>query len=231
MRWANVCASSLCLAVLAIAVATTVQATPIDIANVGFDDDSLASNPDGYVIGAPTGWTASGVGAGYQLGGEGLAAQSGANWGFLSPGTNAAGAGLGQILVVNGSALNAASGGQITINAYQGHRTDYQGEGFTQKFQIQIWRDAVGGGLELAADSGDFGNVVPGVNSWTLRSYTYTASADDVGKSLYFRLYNPGPVQVQVEGVSGMYTIPEPSAMVLLATSLFGLVAYAWRKR
>ena len=32
-------------------------------------------------------------------------------------------------------------------------------------------------------------------------------------------------------GVASIDAIPEPSAIVLLAMGLFGLLAYAWRKR
>ena len=31
--------------------------------------------------------------------------------------------------------------------------------------------------------------------------------------------------------IAGLATIPEPSALILLASGLFGLLAYAWRKR
>lgn len=236
MKRVNVHLTRTCAALLAVGLmAAAAQATLIEIANPGFDLDSLASNPDGYVIGAPTGWIATGIGTGYQLGSDGLAAHSGANWGFIMQARDGIGGpgGVGQLLTIGGSALNAAEGGRITIDAYQGHRTDYQGEGYTQAFQIQIWRDAIGTdvGGTLVGDSGDFGNVTPGVNSWTRRSYTYTATGNDVGKSLYVLLYNPGTAQVQVEDVSGTYAIPEPSSLALLSASLLGLLAYAWRKR
>lgn len=223
---------SVVLLLLGMATAAA-QATAIAIANPGFDVDSLAGNPDGYVIGAPTGWTTFGIGAGYQLGNDGLAARSGENWGVLFQAREGLGGpgGLGQFLPIVEEA-----GKSITINAYQGHRTDYQGEGYTQAFQMQIWRDAIGteGGGTLVGDSGDFGDVTPGVHSWTQRSYTYTVTNDDVGNKLYVLLYNSGPTQIQVEDVTASYTgtvIPEPSTLVLVLAGLIGLLAYAWRRR
>jgi hypothetical protein len=236
MRCMNIRIMIACMAMF-LSATTTVSAEPIalDVANPGFDADSLAGNPDGYALGAPTGWTMYAGGAGYQLGTSAdLVARSGANWGFLSPGIQYAdGDALGQLLTTNGSVLNVTSGGSITINVYQGHRVGYQADS-TQTFSIEIWRDHVGtsAGGTLVGDSGDFGNVPSGVASWTLRSYTYAATSADVGKNLIFRLYNPGPSQVQLEDVSATYTAaPEPSVMALLATGMIGLLAYAWRKR
>ena len=232
MRCTTMCVMSACVAILVIGMTTCVQATTIDIANPGFDTDTVPS-PPGYVIAAPSGWSVSGgldgAGAGYQLGGTGLAALSSLNWAFLGNELYPT-SGLGQLLVANGSALRVQSGGRIQIGVSQGHRSDYQGEGFTQQFDIQIWRDAIGGVTgTLAYDSGDLGNVTSG--TWTSRSVTYTATADDVGKDLYLCLWNPVAVQVQLDNVSGMYIIPEPGTMILLCTGLIGLLAYAWRKR
>ena len=193
----------------------------LNFANAGFDDQVLS--PGGYTSRDVSDWI--GVGGdngvwGVQYGNSGLPARSPNNWAYIANGDWGA-SGIGQLLMTGGSALRAVAGGTIDINLYQGHRTDYM-SGDTQQFEIQIWRDAIGTGT-LAYNSGDLGNATPG--EWILRSISYTATGDDVGKDLYLCLYSPVSVQVQLEDVSGSYTVPEPATMSLLAAgAVFGLI-------
>ncbi len=226
MRRVKRCVITACVAVLVIGMTTCVQATAIDIINPGFDADTVPA--EGYVIGAPTGWSAIGGLAGYQLGNAGLPALSSPNWAFISNGDNPNG-GIYQMLQVGGTALHANAGDQITIGVAQGRRSDIY-VGVEQDFSIQIYRDAVGGGGTQAYDSGNLGSGTLG--EWVSRSVTYTATTADVGHDLYVLLWSNTNNQVQLDNVSGTYSpVPEPGTIGLLCTGLIGLLAYAWRKR
>lgn len=226
MRCAKFGTKCVCLALLAVGMSVSLcrgNTIALDIANPGFDAQDVSGA--GWAVGA-TDWTVTGQ-AGTQLGNAGLAAQSSPNWAFLGDSAHAS-CGLGQLLKVGGNALRVQAGGQIAIDVYQGHRTDYMA-GDVQQLEVEIWRDAIGTG-SLAYTSGNLGDVAAG--TWTLRSVSYPTTGDDVGKDLYLRLWNPIAVQVQVDSVAGSYTaVPEPCTLLLCVTGVLGLLAYAWRKR
>jgi hypothetical protein len=220
---------SVCVALLMVGMTVNAcqgDTIALDITNPGFDADIVPPDP-GYTSTSPTGWSQV-ASAGVQLSNAGLAALSAPNWVWLASQENTGG-GIGQLLKVGGSALRVQAGGVINLSVNQGHRTDYMA-GSTQQFEIQIWRNAIGAGA-LAYTTGDLGNVTPG--TWALRSASYTATADDVGKDLYVLFWDPLAVQVQLDNASGSYvaSIPEPSTIVMSAIGILGLLAYAWRKR
>jgi hypothetical protein len=126
--------------------------------------------------------------------------------------------------------LHVSAGDQITISAYQGSRTGLDSR--PVGFQISLWAGAAGTGTLLGA-SEVFGDPTP-VDTWTLRTYTYTATSAAVGSDIYLQLACAAGYtqQVKLDDVSGTYTAtPEPSAIVLIVTGLLGLLAYARRKR
>lgn len=235
MRRTNVLGSRVVAVSLVLSCCATVGlASVINVANSGFDEDSLAGNPDGYALATPAGWIATGVGFGYQLGSnDSIPAMSGENFGFLSPGGTMSKCGLGQRI----ADIIPEVGQSITVNVYQGHRLDYQSSE-TQEFHIQVWRGEIGGAGTLVGDSGNLGNATPG--QWSLRFYSYQLSTGDVssGQDFYFNLYNPSTggttPQVQLENVSASYSgamVPEPASLLMLVVGTLGLTVYAWRKR
>ena len=78
-------------------------------------------------------------------------------------------------------------------------------------------------------------------SDWQLCSATFTATRADVGKTYQPEfLASLGAWTGHSNGVGTCYfgidsvslsVVPEPSTLVLLAAGLFGLLAYAWRKR
>ena len=195
--------------------------TMIDIANPGFEsgpDQGTPSDWSTYDANHAGRWTITG----------GLPPHGGSYWGYIDPNDD-----LYQALMIGSSNLQVSVGDQITINLYQGKRTD-QGSN-VQALDVRIWKDAVGGVIgNLLGDSGSFSEAPAG--GWAARTYTYTADSSAVGHNLYVELAEPNPslyqAQLNVDDVSGVYTpVPEPSTIALLATGLLSLLAYAWRKR
>jgi hypothetical protein len=80
-------------------------------------------------------------------------------------------------------------------------------------------------------------------NTWQPYSVTFTALAADVGNTCTVAFCNsygrmtgiPGATAGSTMGIDNVHFIvapvPEPSTLVLLSAGLFGLLAYAWRKR
>jgi hypothetical protein len=81
------------------------------------------------------------------------------------------------------------------------------------------------------------------LNEWKSYSYQYTATALDAGTAaVHVNFLNSlnywaghsansgSPCTFGIDRVS-LSAVPEPSTLMLLASGLFGLAAYAWRKR
>ena len=74
---------------------------------------------------------------------------------------------------------------------------------------------------------------IPGTHTF---DWTATAGGDYIGESLSIGFFTEAALQsgaaVIVDNVSATVSeVPEPGAIVLLATGLIGLLCYAWRKR
>ena len=96
----------------------------------------------------------------------------------------------------------------ITLNAWHNVEVDWlKGAG---TFTLSI--DGVTSDPLLAAPTSGWSNS--GATTAAVMEYTGDA--------------NPGNFTTYIDGVK---PIPEPSAVVLLASGLIGLLAYAWRKR
>jgi hypothetical protein len=80
------------------------------------------------------------------------------------------------------------------------------------------------------------------LNEWKPYSYQYTATAADIGHAVHVNFLNSmnywsghsatsgAPCTFGIDSVS-FTAVPEPSTLVLASMGLFGLLAYAWRKR
>ena len=132
--------------------------TMIDIANPGFESGSDQGTPSDWSSYDPNDagrWTITG----------GLPPHGGSYWGYIGANDD-----LYQALMIGGSNLQVSVGDQITINLYQGKRTD-QGS-LVQALDVRIWKDAVGGVIgNLLGDSGDFGEAPAG--GWAAHVYLY----------------------------------------------------------
>lgn len=91
-------------------------------------------------------------------------------------------------------------------------------------------------------DGGPGQLTVPGDGAW--HTFSYTGVATGTGDYLAFKpantaytqgqspaALNPIPDEYLLDAVSVTIATPEPSTLVLVATGLFGLLCYAWRKR
>jgi hypothetical protein len=84
---------------------------------------------------------------------------------------------------------------------------------------------------DLITGSGNhstFATLVP--DTWQEYSIVFTATAADVGHSFQPGFLGVGGTIMGVDSVRWS-AVPEPSALVLCVVGLFGLLAYAWRKR
>jgi hypothetical protein len=120
-----------------------------------------------------------------------------------------------------------------TLTAYAGARDDL---GFTQygaqaAGTIELGYGSDYGVNRLTADSSNC--PVPANGTWALWTKTFTTGANPAGLGESLR------VEINVNAVQQLFdnmqltasTVPEPAAIWLLATGLFGLLAYAWRKQ
>jgi len=81
----------------------------------------------------------------------------------------------------------------------------------------------------IAGATGNF-NALSGTESYSLgRGNTIATQAINGGKMDELRVYNTVLTQTEIRAAA--VVVPEPSTIVLAASGLIGLLAYAWRKR
>jgi hypothetical protein len=107
-----------------------------------------------------------------------------------------------------------------------------------QTYQLTFWAallDGTNGSLRagVSAPSGEYAPEFTALTStWTEYSVSFTATAADVGQSFQPEFRGSAGATYGIDNVRfGAAPVPEPSSCVLLAAGLFGLLAYAWRKR
>jgi hypothetical protein len=72
---------------------------------------------------------------------------------------------------------------------------------------------------------------------WTQYSSSWTATAAEAGQKLILQAAGPGDTVttawsiVDSLSLTTVGSVPEPSSLVLVSAGVFGLLAYAWRKR
>ncbi len=211
------------LVVVSLALTATVaQADAITILNAGFEDSGTPPvNWGGYGNVSP--WA--------------IPAHSGDQYGMISCGSDVQR--LFQQLTTDGSTPYkfAAAGDTLTIDFWT-EKNPWEGAYGTELFYAQLWaQDAAPLGGGAAGYIHQATGLGPTNNTWTQKSFTYTATAADVGKTLWLQFdhYAGGSgnyAAVLLDDVSGSYTaIPEPGTLALLVTGLAGLLCYAWRKQ
>jgi hypothetical protein len=143
---------------------------------------------------------------------------------------------LAQQLTTDGTTAYqfASAGDTLTMSIYA------EGRGVGGPFDIELWANGAPGTGTKIGDSGAI--TVPNNGQggpYTLESYTYTATAADVGKVLWMAFRDTATggddgFNLTLDMASASFTasgVPEPSTLVLLAAGLAGLLCYAWRKR
>ena len=84
----------------------------------------------------------------------------------------------------------------------------------------------------VSCTSGEYTTYTTLTNTWQQYSTTFTAKTADVGTSFQpeFLCAAGSTFGIDTVGVSAVAT-PEPSSLMMISAGLFGLLAYAWRKR
>jgi hypothetical protein len=89
--------------------------------------------------------------------------------------------------------------------------------------------------LTLVSSSTPAPSPSSSAGDWKTWSYTFQTGATVPTANLRVDIYMPGYTEYRLAGLDNVSLtsspIPEPSTIVLLASGLIGLLAYAWRKR
>jgi hypothetical protein len=106
-----------------------------------------------------------------------------------------------------------------------------------ETYQLSFLATAISGSdatlrAGVSCTSGEYTTYTALTNTWQQYSMTFTAKAADVGTSFQPEFLCAAGSTFGIDSVSlSAVATPEPSAVVLCATGIIGLLAYAWRKR
>ena len=117
--------------------------------------------------------------------------------------------------------FSVAPGNEYTVSYYEVSRSDdWGGEtGLT----TSITGVAATGTLSQLADT-------PLASGWTLYSFNFTPTESGTARLTFTGASGNGG-QIDNVSVTATALVPEPGTIALLVTGLFGLMAFAWRKR
>jgi hypothetical protein len=221
---------SLAIANSRVAVAETLSGT-VTLQNPGFEEPGTGNHVSGWdQAGADIpGWNNATTGT--YVGSGVTSASGGSHTGTYGAQLRSKDAGGGGCIQTTGHQIATASDTYtLTFWGKRGNADD--GTLFADIYYVD------GGGARVTLQSASYNSSVL-LSKWSYYQLTLTATAttDSVGKYVGVHFANTTPttdVWSYVDDVALNYTtnpVPEPSAMVLIGGGLFGLLAYAWRKR
>jgi hypothetical protein len=231
------CAARCSLVLLAVAMllvaSAAVQADVVAIVNPSFENPTPLTdlNDETGLCATPTGWTwtrpevdAAGMFNMSQTSGPGPHVSS------IPDGSQAVWANRSSLHQVLSESLKANT--TYTLTAYAGARNDLNMNQFGDSDPtIRLgYGDTYGANLLSVATSNC---PMPAKGAWNLWTVTYQTGSSPAGLGEHLRIeLNMCSIQPLFDNVSLTATTvtPEPSSLVLVASSLIGLLAYTWRK-
>ncbi len=130
---------------------------------------------------------------------------------------------------------NSTTGVSLTVSSVPGAMKGYCGsDGAFGEWSVNVANtDGLAHTYGWAVDAATHKMSVYFDNALMLANINVNGNWDGTGENLYLGDGTGGAAHAEVwdNWVVGTNIVPEPSAVIILVTGLFGLVCYAWRKR
>ncbi len=218
------------VAVMMMASTVLARAETITIENGSFESPTTLTDDDGItgLHATPDSWTKDSVGD-CGMFSMSQTAGPGPNVSSLPDGTKAIWGNSGYVYQELNATLKANT--TYTLTAYAGARSDLSFTNAGSSGTLNMGYGSDRGTNLLTAATSDC--VAPSQGGWNLWTVTFVTGATPMGLNEKLR------VEININGTQQLFdnvqltasTIPEPSTLVMMLAGIFGLMAYAWRKR